>query len=159
MRRVALGAAAAALLVVAAVAFGAGGAATQLPPPPALKPSDERTVSEHERGQELQGYWGKLTPLSGSGPTGYYQAKCVWLKGTTDGRILCDIVVNLGSGSMGGTLILQGLVKRPTPPHGLLADASNIQLAVTGGGADYKGRRGSAEIRGTTGGLVISLTP
>jgi hypothetical protein len=160
MRRVALVAAAAALLVVVAVAFGAGGSVTRATaPPPTLKPSDEKSVSERERGQELLGYWGKLAPLSGPGLSGYYQAKCVGLTGTTDGRIVCDIVVNLGNGSTGGTLILQGLVKRPTPPHGLFAVASDIQLAVTGGGGGYSGRRGSAEIRGTTAGLVISLMP
>jgi hypothetical protein len=151
MRGIALGATAAALLVVAAVAFGAGGSVTRTASsPPSLTPSGERSFSEHEHGQELLAYSGTL---SGTGVSGDYRAKCIWLSGTTDGRILCDIVVNLGP----GTLILQGLVKRPA--SGLFAAASNIQLAVTGGGGGYGGSRGYAEVKNTPASLVITLMP
>jgi hypothetical protein len=151
MRRIALGAATAALLVVAAVAFGAGGSVTRAASsPPALTASGEKSFSERERGQELLAYSGTLT---GTGMSGDYRAKCVWLSGTTDGRILCDIVVNLGP----GTLVLQGLVKRPATF--LFAAASDIQLAVTGGGGGYGGRRGYAEVKNAPAQLIITLMP
>jgi hypothetical protein len=151
MRGIALGATAAALLVVAAVAFGAGGSATRLASsPPTLAASSEKSFSEHEHGQELLAYSGTL---SGTGVSGDYRAKCLGLSGTTDGRVACDIVVKIGL----GTLILQGLVKRPS--GGLFATASDIQLAVTGGGGGYGGSRGYADVKNTPARLIITLMP
>jgi hypothetical protein len=144
MRRVALGAAVAALLAVVAVAFGSGG-----PPAPSApttlkwRANSERGVSEREPGQDLLGYWGQLQPRDSATPNAYYRARCVWLRQADNDQIACTIIVMVpGTGS----IVLEGLLSRPTHGTLLADDGSGQKLPITGATGKYNPNRGWADV-------------
>ena len=161
MRLVVVWPALAALLVVVAVAFTARGSVTPAAQQTLMfKAVGEKSAVEHERDQDLLGYWGDLT-LPNNTSAGYYRARCIGLRQATGTRISCSIVVMLGPGnSLGdGSVVLEGMVNLPT--HGtLFADnASGPKLAMTGGTNKYAARLGFAEMKSPAGRFDITLLP
>jgi hypothetical protein len=100
------------------------------------------------------GYWGTFRAWR----PGSYRATCSWLAGQTwgaggsDSRFLCTLVVTFcaGPGGVGtpngGTLIAQGLVRKPEVHHNLFERASHRRLALTGGTGMFRGARGSVNL-------------
>jgi hypothetical protein len=107
------------------------------------------------------GYWGQIT----GDETGNYRATCVLLGETTspvipafagrvraattpEDRVTCDIVLSFGGDAVPqGSLIAQGLVKKPNGMDGLFAAPSARLLAITGGtGLKYRAKQGQAAI-------------
>ena len=151
----------AALLGVAAFTFAAGGSVTPAAQETLMLTAvQEKGAVEHERAQDLLGYWGELRLLNGTS-AGYYRARCIRLRQTIDSRIGCSIVVMLAPANpLGdGSVILEGMVDPPT--HGTLFvdDASGPKLAMTGGTNKYAGRRGFAEMKSPAGRFDITLLP
>lgn len=160
MRRIALGVAAAALLVVAAVAVGA--VRTPAPDAPVTlkwKANAEGGVSERERGQDLLGYWGQLQPQDPATPNASYQARCLWLRQADNDRISCTIIVMVTDT---GSIVLEGMLSRPTHGTLLADDHSGLKLPITGAAGKYNANHGFADVNpvgGPSAGLNINVKP
>jgi hypothetical protein len=112
------------------------------------------------------GYWGRLDGIQNKNPlntptSGSYRATCVWLADLMwasdpkkrDNRMLCTVLLSfhaLPTSSPyvpnGGSVVLQGLVKRPPKKETLFANPSARLLAITGGTGPFKEARGFAEL-------------
>jgi hypothetical protein len=68
--------------------------------------------------------------------------------------MVCSIVISFGMAD-GGSLVMEGLVKKPSAMK-LLAGASDRALAVVGGTGPYDAARGRAKPDGM-GNLVVGL--
>jgi hypothetical protein len=107
-------------------------------------------------------YYGQITSTN-SNQTGSYRALCAALEPSTTppgphpaftgqtrastaggDRLTCTVVVLFGAASTGGSLVIDGVVTRPSGSD-LFAAASDRVLAVTGGtGVLYEGSQGKA---------------
>ena len=146
MRRVALGAVVAVLLVAAAVALGARRPAAA-PAPTTLKwkAGPESGVSEREHQQDLLAYWGTLTPQPNEPgtPNASYRARCLWLRPADNDRIACTIIVTVTDT---GSIVLEGMLSRPTHGNLFAEDHSGIKLPITGATGQYNPNRGWADV-------------
>jgi hypothetical protein len=107
------------------------------------------------------GYWGRLDAIPGNPPdiprSGSYRATCVWLADLMwksdpkkrDNRMLCTVLLSFHAMPTsspyvpnGGSVVLQGLVKRPPKKETLFAHPSARLLAITGATGAFKAARG-----------------
>jgi hypothetical protein len=105
------------------------------------------------------GYWGRLTGINGTPMSGSYRATCAWLADLNwgnrpkqrDSRMLCTVLLSFRAipaspyDPNGGSLVLQGLVKRPPKKETLFANPSKRKLAITGGTGPFNAARGFAD--------------
>jgi len=183
----AVGAAALALLAFAGTVEGPPRAHAGPPPPPPKIPPGSVTLTfkadqEHRapiKGGDpglagrTWGYWGRLTSLDAYQVSGSYRATCVWLANPTwgsrpkqrDSRMDCTVLMSFRASAApiatpnGGTMVAQGLVRRPANKENLFARSSSRQVAIVGGTGRFLGRRGSMDLRSAPTKITVSLVP
>jgi hypothetical protein len=111
------------------------------------------------------GYWGRLTGTDGYGLSGSYRATCVWLADKAwktdpdrrDNRMSCTVEMSFRSVRTtitavrnSGSLVAQGLVRRPHDKKFLVSEGSPRRIAIVGGDGSFVGRRGTLDLSGTS---------
>jgi len=117
------------------------------------------------------GYWGRLTSTDSYALSGSYRATCVWLANSAwaadpkkrDSRMSCTLVMSFRADSSppgtpnGGSLVAQGLIRRPKHKDTLFKSGSARQLAIVGGTGRFLGRLGSVDLGGAPDNISVSL--
>jgi hypothetical protein len=180
MRRTACRVAGAALLALVALAgpWSAFAAAAGSPTYLYFKPDQghRAPIKGGEPGEagRTWGYWGKLIGISTNPAlSGSYRATCTWLANLgwgnrpkqRDSRMLCTVLLSFQAipaapyTPNGGSLVAQGLVKRPPKKENLLAHPSTRKLAITGGTGPYSLARGYADFGKAPMEIKITVLP
>jgi hypothetical protein len=111
---------------------------------------------------ETWGYWGRLNYPAGT-KWGSYRGTCFWLTDGSwpDDRYFCTVVLSRGRRLFttqkppGGSITVQGLIRRSAPSSGLFAKKSMRRLPITGGTGPYADWAGYVDLRGAPGAITI----
>jgi hypothetical protein len=167
------------LVAVGTAAQGARAGSRAEQPPPPVPPTVSLSLSfnvDHQGRTAIKGgkpgtagrtwgYWGRLTGTNGYGLSGSYRATCVWLADKDwnarpdqrDNRMSCTVEMSFRSVPTtvvakrnGGSLVAQGLIKRPHDKGFLVGEGSPRRIAIVGGSGSFVGRSGSLDLHGTS---------
>jgi hypothetical protein len=149
MRRFSFRLAVAAVLgVTTAVVVSSQGSATHAVEPGNMTATNEQHVEFRVGPNQVVGYWGDLYTIgSSTDRRAGYRGTCVWLGTANKMLTTCHVVMDFTNG---GTLVLEGLVKKPGATLFATDQTELPRLAITGGADDYVGERGELVQEGQT---------